>query len=272
MFNFTEDCIIGIENIDKEHEYLFKLLNDGFDLLQNEFIEDKYKQIIQLIKDLENYADTHFEHEEAYMESINDPELKMQQRQHMEFIQQIDAFGFSNIDGNQSGVLNDILTYMTRWLYNHIIGSDMMIGKMTPIEEWKETENPCEFTSKYYTGIELIDDEHRKLFEIIGEANNLINNNFIPDKYDNITDIIAKLTEYTKFHFSDEEQYMEKINYEGLAAQKRAHTAFISKLETIELEDYNENQHEILIELMDFLFNWLINHILKMDKQIPVNP
>ena len=146
----------------------------------------------------------------------------------------------------------------------------MIIGKMIPIDEWKKTKNPCEFTPKYYTGIPLVDEEHQTLFEIIGEANELIGNNFIADKYDNISDILIKLTDYTKVHFTYEENYMEEIGYEGIEAQKRAHKGFISKLEDIELEGFDENQQEILLELMDFLFNWLVNHILKMDKLIPV--
>lgn len=36
------------------------------------------------------------------------------------------------------------------------------------------------------------------------------------------------------------------------------------------LHDKYDKIVDILDELMDFLLNWLINHILKMDKQIPV--
>lgn len=268
MFRFTEDCYIGIEQIDKEHEYLFQLLNEAFDLLDNEFIEDKYSRIQELIERLKTYADTHFDHEEEYMESTNDPELDMQKKQHMAFREKVDAFSVANIDENQNGVLSEILEYMTRWLYNHIMSSDMMIGKMIPVEEWKEKEDPCAFTEKYYTGIAQVDEEHRRLFEIVAEANALIKNEFIPDKYDNIAAILGELTEYTKVHFANEEAYMEQIGYEGLDAQKKAHAGFVAKLEDIELEGFDDNQQMVLLELVDFLFNWLVYHILKMDKQI----
>ena len=29
MYTFTKDCLIGIEAIDKEHEQLFKMINDA---------------------------------------------------------------------------------------------------------------------------------------------------------------------------------------------------------------------------------------------------
>ena len=64
---------------------------------------------------------------------------------------------------------------------------------------------------------------------------------------------------------------MEQIHYSGLDAQRRAHNAFIEKLVDIdfaELENIDDNQQEYLQGILDFLAKWLINHILKMDKQI----
>ena len=47
-----------------------------------------------------------------------------------------------------------------------------------------------------------------------------------------------------------------------------AHRAFVSKLEEIDLEQVDQNQQKYLEELMEFLFGWLSNHILKSDKLI----
>ena len=88
------------------------------------------------------------------------------------------------------------------------------------------------------------------------------------DKYDEIVAILGKLTDYTREHFQDEEEYMESISYPGLEAQKMAHRAFVSKLEEIDLEQVDQNQQKYLEELMEFLFGWLSNHILKSDKLI----
>ena len=62
---------------------------------------------------------------------------------------------------------------------------------------------------------------------------------------------------------------MESINYDGLEAQKKAHAMFIEKVENINLEEVDENQDEYLGGLLNFLLDWLVNHILKMDKLIP---
>ena len=130
-------------------------------------------------------------------------------------------------------------------------------------------ENPCEFTEEYLTGIELIDSEHRELFRIVDKANRLVKSFDPLSGYDDIMLILKELTEYTKEHFADEEEYMEGIHYEGLAAQKRAHEAFIDKIENINFDEIESNPQEYLQELVEFLLGWLINHILYTDKKIP---
>lgn len=116
---------------------------------------------------------------------------------------------------------------------HHILGSDIMIGKMISESHGGAGDNQkksmFEFTDEYKTDIDFVDDEHKKLFEIIERTYDVINNPFLADKYDSIVSIIAELKDYTELHFKDEENYMEKIGYEGLAAQKLAHESFVGK-------------------------------------------
>lgn len=63
---------------------------------------------------------------------------------------------------------------------------------------------------------------------------------------------------------------MESIHYEGLAAQKRAHEAFVEKLETIDVNELEHESREYFQQLVEFLLGWLINHILQSDKKIPM--
>ncbi len=60
---------------------------------------------------------------------------------------------------------------------------------------------------------------------------------------------------------------MEKIGYEGLAAQKNAHASFVARLESINLIELDENPQKIYGEPDQFLLGWLINHILYSDKK-----
>ena len=133
----------------------------------------------------------------------------------------------------------------------------------------KESKDPFAFTDEYRTGIQLVDEEHQELFNIIRRANDLITAELLHDKYDEIMSVLDELRNYTVKHFADEENYMESINYMGLFAQKKTHQMFVDKLNDINLDDLDDNQQQYLVELVDFLLMWLANHILKMDKLIP---
>ena len=162
--------------------------------------------------------------------------------------------------------MHDMMEYLSLWLYRHILSSDTLIGKMKIVHN-----NPVllKFTKEYYTGIDVIDKEHSRLFDILSDLNALNQKDYVYDKYDAIIDIVEELKDYTVKHFQDEERYMKSINYEGLAVQQSVHQSFVKKIEEINFEDMDKNQQEYINVLVDFLANWLINHIMKMDQKIP---
>ena len=268
MYKFTDDCLIGIEEIDNEHRRLFHMINEAIDLSKENM--DVSAITKNLLPGLKDYAATHFAHEEAYMERIHDPELPIQKKEHEDFTKTVNSLSLdtSSPEATKKS-FDELLTYLVRWLYRHILSSDIMIGKMSSISA--NEEDPFAFTEKYHTGIDLVDNEHRRLFEIIHDTNDLIHAELLHDKYDEIMRLLAELKDYTEIHFHDEEALMERIQYPELDAQKRAHTAFVERLVEIdltELDDMDDNQQEYLIDLIQFLAGWLINHILGSDKKI----
>ena len=268
MYEFTEDCLIHINAIDEEHRRLFQMLNEAITLSQD--AADVKPIANNLLASLKDYAATHFAHEEAYMESIHDPELSLQKAEHAAFTTKMNEFQLDTTSPETAKAsLQGLLSYLVRWLYHHILSSDMMIGKT----QTETTADPFAFTDAYKTGIELVDDEHCRLFEIIKETNDLIHEELLHDKYDEIVRLLTELKNYTEFHFHDEEVLMERIQYPGLAAQKRAHSAFVDKLVDIDLSDLDDidnNQQTYLNDLVQFLLTWLVNHIKGMDKKIAV--
>ena len=279
MYEFTNDCLIGIKEIDDEHAKLFKMINDAISM-GNE-LDDIAPVANNLISGLKDYAATHFAHEEAYMESIHDPELDLQKKEHAAFTKKVNEFRLDTSSKEAAKAsFNECISFLVRWLYHHILSNDMMIGKMcTPVNNENESSTDADadvkklftFTNKYKTGIEFIDEEHKRLFEIIDETYELIHDNFIHDKYDQIISLLDQLKDYTEFHFHDEEEYMKSIHYQGLEAQQQAHAAFIDKLVNIdihELEAMDDNQQQYLLDLVNFLVTWLANHILGADKKI----
>ncbi len=253
------------------------MINDAISMADE--LDDITPVANNLISNLKDYAATHFAHEEAYMESINDPELALQKKEHAAFTKKVNEFKLDkSSDKAVRDSFNECISFLVRWLYHHILSNDMMIGKMCNSNN-SSSDNPSDtdesslfaFTDKYKTGIELIDTEHKRLFEIINETYDLIHDDFAHDKYDQIMSLLGQLKDYTEFHFHDEEDYMTSINYPGLEAQKQAHESFIDKLVNIdihELESMDDNQQQYLLDLVNFLVTWLSNHILGADKKI----
>ncbi len=125
-----------------------------------------------------------------------------------------------------------------------------------------------ELKDEYLVGIESIDNEHRVLFEIADEIYQLCINEFVPDKYDNIAGLIQRLKDYTEMHFDHEEAYMESIQYKRMFTQKVQHDNFKRKLESMDLESMDENQDQAIQDLLKFVTDWLVEHILETDKRI----
>lgn len=124
------------------------------------------------------------------------------------------------------------------------------------------------FKDEFRTGINSIDEEHQKLFEIADKAYETLMDAFIPDKYDYIVEILNELTDYATTHFEHEEEYMMSIRYKKLISHKAEHEEFIEKISGYDLSEIDEQQKDVILELLDFLNDWLIHHILENDKLI----
>ena len=70
MYEFKEEFLTGIDQIDAEHRRLFEIADELYTLKCEEFMPDKYGHIRHILEELRDYTLTYFEHEEAYMASI----------------------------------------------------------------------------------------------------------------------------------------------------------------------------------------------------------
>ena len=125
-----------------------------------------------------------------------------------------------------------------------------------------------EFTKDFLTGIEFIDKEHARLFELANETYDLLHDELVTDKYDRIVDLIEELRDYTKTHFAHEEEFMESIHYQHIWSERHQHAMFIKRLGEVDFTQVDDKQQEYVIHVLDFLAKWLQGHIKGMDKRI----
>lgn len=274
VFEFTDDCKTGIVQIDSEHEFLFSIMNQITETVQKGLdSEDEKHELENYLEQLKEYGANHFAHEEAYMEEHGDPELEHQKKAHAYFVKKIGCLDLQDLNSAEKRkILEDMILFLTKWLYQHIIGSDTLIGHTwnTADKTAEESDSICAFTKEYWTNIPMVDREHAKLFEIIGRAYYIVEHTNVEENYDDVMRLLDELESYTQYHFSHEEEYMESIDYEGLPAQRRAHETFLVKLEDKDEAENVEDRGKFVEDMLDFLFAWLNRHILKMDKLIPV--
>ncbi|MDR3588166.1 MAG: hemerythrin family protein [Negativicutes bacterium] len=121
---------------------------------------------------------------------------------------------------------------------------------------------------EYGIGVPEIDEQHKELFEIVNRIQALISDQLIVDKYDGLVAIIDELKEYTVCHFQAEEAYMMEIGHKKLFTQKVSHQDFVEKMESIDYAQLDNDQNKYLNEILFFVCDWLLTHILKEDKLI----
>ncbi|WP_371378070.1 bacteriohemerythrin [Sporomusa aerivorans] len=120
----------------------------------------------------------------------------------------------------------------------------------------------------YCIGVTAIDEQHHRLFDIANEIDRLLNNELIIDKYDQIIAIVSELREYTVRHFAAEEAYMLEVKYPKFFSHKVLHSDFIEKIDSIDLAQIDNEQNTYLKSILNFVIEWLLDHILKQDKHI----
>lgn len=121
------------------------------------------------------------------------------------------------------------------------------------------------WNDRFCTGIEEIDKQHKKLFEIGSELYSLALLQDGQDHYDEIMMLIYELKDYTVYHFNYEEYYMDKYSFIEMKEHKQEHSSFIDKVSELEFQDIDMGQKKVILEIIEFIANWISNHIIKKD-------
>lgn len=120
-----------------------------------------------------------------------------------------------------------------------------------------------DWNSSYELGVPDSDNQHKKLVNLINDVADAHHNGGDTDR---IGDILEDLVFYTKLHFNNEEQFMEKNNYPELVEHRKIHQSFTEQIIKFK-DEYKQGKSRIDAPLLEFLKNWLVNHILIEDKK-----
>ena len=117
--------------------------------------------------------------------------------------------------------------------------------------------------SSYSIGVKVIDEQHKKLIDII----NKLYSGFLNAEANKILgDILQEVYDYTKFHFDFEENLLTKNQYPKLKEHIEEHEKFVGKTKEF-LEIQRKGSKVLTYEVMNFLRKWLLEHIAEEDKK-----
>ncbi|MBP5993505.1 MAG: hemerythrin family protein [Candidatus Moranbacteria bacterium] len=119
-----------------------------------------------------------------------------------------------------------------------------------------------EWKDEYNIGVEVIDAQHKAFVGIMNELYTAITEKKEAAVFQ---EILKRITEYMDDHFQTEEHYFDEFRYEGAVGHQAAHR--ILRTQLVEISEHRKNNPTgNPFELLDFLENWLVEHVA-MDKQ-----
>ena len=249
--------------IDSEHQKLFAIAREAINVtkLKDDIeINTKLKEIITKLFDYVNY---HFKNEEEYMTEISYPESSNHKILHENILEMLKEL-ISNINTLELDQIQKTLQeFIENYIIKHILNDDKRILLWnTSLDDLKTNFG---WKDIYSLDNQKLDDEHKTLFKIAEEAFAVVEPEL---KHEKIRNILNRLYEYMKVHFSHEEEYMQEINYPQFEIHKELHENIVNTINEFvkELATLSEDSFEK--ELAKLIDGTIVHHIVQEDKKI----
>ncbi|HUO99174.1 MAG TPA: bacteriohemerythrin [Rhizomicrobium sp.] len=120
-----------------------------------------------------------------------------------------------------------------------------------------------EWSSAFNIGVPVFDDEHKKLVAMINAVADCI---AAGTHATALRKVENDLIEYTIVHFRHEEMYFDDFDYPDAQQHKARHAEMKARVFAMRDEVYNNPTPELAAEILQFLRDWLSEHIVGEDK------
>jgi hemerythrin len=116
------------------------------------------------------------------------------------------------------------------------------------------------WTDQLNVGIDVIDQQHRRIVEYINQLDDARSNGMSNDE---ISWLLNDLVDYTISHFGFEESLQEEAKYPFLTSHKKVHELFTKRI--ADFQKRAEQGEDVVKGLNSLLVTWLFNHIKRDD-------
>ncbi len=111
-------------------------------------------------------------------------------------------------------------------------------------------------------GIDEIDNQHKKIVDLINRLNKAFMDNEARDK---LSTILDEMAQYADYHFKTEEKLFSQHHYPFTSEHINLHENFIKKV--AQFREQFEQGLPVTFRVLGFLRKWLTNHILDVDRE-----
>jgi len=111
-------------------------------------------------------------------------------------------------------------------------------------------------------GIKEIDEQHKKIVELINRLNEAFINNVARE---HLATILDEMSKYAEYHFQTEEKLFSQYNYPFTAEHIQMHKDF--KRKVADFRDKFDKGQPVTFRVLGFLRKWLTDHILDIDRE-----
>lgn len=152
-----------------------------------------------------------------------------------------------------------LLTRVRQFIDKNVIYSDVDLTFIKS-EIDKDIKHPILWNESMIIDDGEIDQDHKTLLELL---NRCLETPPQESFHEYLHLIVNQLSKYTQYHFKREEALMQSIKYPYFKNHREVHQLLISKLNMAINTMNDEKLHDWLA---NFLYDWLIDHIMLMDK------
>lgn len=297
--SWTDSLLCGIPEIDEQHKELFRQI----DMLRDHHNKDRIPMVLRFLAD---YVVKHFNDEEAIHRQSGYPQAPGHRKLHEKFVQSFyeSKEKFDKSQGDFK-VLMEVNKLVYDWLRDHVMKVDKQFAKYylpmmesqsssagtegdtrvqegTRVREGTRVQSTTRvldqggttrvrrdtssggaqssWTDSLLCGIDSIDEQHKELFRQVDILRDHGNKDRVPA-------VLEFLTNYVVEHFSHEENLHRRSRYPQAAGHKKLHDEFVKTfLASKERIDKSEGDFKILMEVNKIVFDWLREHVMKVDK------
>ena len=120
FFKWEDKYLVGIPELDKQHQHLVKIINDLYDgMVANQEEEAINKTLASLV----DYTIYHFKNEENIFKKYNYANYTQHKNQHDRLTEKVQEIQKKLKDTDEQLSL-DILEFLREWLISHTLSSD----------------------------------------------------------------------------------------------------------------------------------------------------